>query len=189
METTTFAPRFIAIVGTLVLLAVSTVFAEENTMKVNDIAPGFDLIDQNGKQRRLADYRDRWVVLYFYPKNNTPGCTEEACQFRDDYFKLDRLGADVIGISIDNRASHEKFAKKYSLPFPLLTDTDGKVASKYGSFFSFGPLRFARRHTFIINPSGRIAKIYRKVSPATHSGDVIRDLSEIQKQYKLRQAS
>jgi peroxiredoxin Q/BCP len=189
METTIASPKFVLKVGMIFLLAVSTVFAEENAMKVNDIAPGFDLVDQNGKQRRLADYRNRWVVLYFYPKNNTPGCTEEACQFRDDYFRLDKMGADVIGISIDNRASHEEFARKYSLPFPLLADTDGKVASQYGSFFSFGPLKFARRHTFIIDPDGRIARIYRKVSPATHSGEVIRDLSEIQKQYKLRHAS
>jgi peroxiredoxin Q/BCP len=95
----------------------------------------------------------------------------------------------VLGISIDNQESHAEFTKKYSLPFPLLADTDGKVASQYGSYFSFGPMRFARRHTFIIGPNGRIAKIYRKVKPATHSDDVIRDLAEIQKQRGLKEAS
>jgi peroxiredoxin Q/BCP len=173
----------------ILLLAVATVFAEEKTMNLNEIAPDFVLTDQNGKQRRLGDYRGRWVVLYFYPKNNTPGCTEEACQFRDDYFKLDKLGAEVLGISIDNESSHAEFTKKYSLPFPLLADTDGKIASLYGSYFSFGPIRFARRHTFIIDPDGRFAKIYRKVSPATHSDEVIRDLADIQKQRNVKEAS
>jgi len=173
----------------ILLLAVATVSAEEETLKINDIAPDFVLTDQNGKQRRLADFRNRWVVLYFYPKNNTPGCTEEACKFRDDYFRLDKLGAEVLGISIDNQESHAEFTKKYSLPFPLLADTDGKVASQYGSYFSFGPMRYARRHTFIIDPDGRIASIYRKVKPATHSDDVIRDLADIQKQRGLKEAS
>ncbi|KPK49944.1 MAG: hypothetical protein AMS22_12915 [Thiotrichales bacterium SG8_50] len=173
----------------ILLLAVATVSAEEETLKINDIAPDFVLTDQNGKQRRLADFRNRWVVLYFYPKNNTPGCTEEACKFRDDYFRLDKLGAEVLGISIDNQESHAEFTKKYSLPFPLLADTDGKVASQYGSYFSFGPMRYARRHTFIIDPDGRIASIYRKVKPAAHSDDVIRDLTTIQKQRDLKEAS
>lgn len=173
----------------ILLLTVATVFAEDETLNVNDIAPDFVLTDQNGKQRKLGDFRNRWVVLYFYPKNNTPGCTEEACQFRDDYFKLGKLGAEVLGISIDSQESHAEFTKKYSLPFPLLADTDGKVASQYGSYFSFGPMRFARRHTFIIGPDGRIAKIYRKVKPATHSEDVIRDLTELQKQKNLKEAS
>lgn len=153
-------------------------------MKVNDKAPEFSLIDQTGKQHRLSDYRKRWVVLYFYPKNNTAGCTREACRFRDDYFRLTKLGAEVLGVSIDNRDSHAEFAKKYSLPFPLLADTDGKVASQYGSFFSFGPLRFAKRHTFIIDPEGRIAKIYRSVKPDSHSEEIVHDLSQIQNNFK-----
>lgn len=155
--------------------------AEEAILKTGDTAPNFSLSDQSGKQRKLAQYRGRWVVLYFYPKNNTPGCTTEACKFRDDYFKLDKLGADVLGISVDGQESHAAFAKKYGLPFPLLTDTSGAVASKYGSYFSFGPLKFARRHTFIIDPRGNIAKIYRKVTPETHSAEVIRDIGVLQK--------
>jgi len=150
-------------------------------LKEGDIAPNFSLSDQNGKQHQLAQHRGRWVVLYFYPKNNTPGCTTEACKFRDDYFKLDKLGADVLGISVDGQKSHAAFAKKYSLPFPLLADTGGVVASTYGSFFSFGPLKFARRHTFIIDPLGYIATIYRKVDPETHSAQVIREIGALQK--------
>jgi peroxiredoxin Q/BCP len=157
------------------------VLAEEVMLKTGDVAPIFSLSDQNGKQHQLTQYRGRWMVLYFYPKNNTPGCTTEACKFRDDYFKLDKLGADVLGISVDNQESHAAFAKKYGLPFPLLADTGGAVASKYGSYFSFGPLKFARRHTFIINPHGNIAKIYRKVTPENHSLQVIRDIGLLQK--------
>lgn len=157
------------------------VLAEDVMLKTGDNAPNISLSDQNGKQRELSQYRGRWIVLYFYPKNNTPGCTTEACKFRDDYFKLDKLGADVLGISVDNQDSHAAFAKKYGLPFPLLADTDGSVANKYGSFFSFGPLKFARRHTFIIDPSGFIAKIYRKVEPETHSAQVVRDIGTLQK--------
>lgn len=150
-------------------------------LKNGDVAPNFSLSDQNGKQHQLTQYRGRWMVLYFYPKNNTPGCTTEACKFRDDYFKLDKLGADVLGISVDSQESHAAFAKKYGLPFPLLADTGGAVASKYGSYFSFGPLKFARRHTFIIDPHGNIAKIYRKVTPETHSAQVIGDIVALQK--------
>ena len=155
--------------------------AMKTELKAGDPAPGFVLVDQKAKQRGLADFRGRWLVLYFYPKNNTPGCTTEACQFRDDHIKFDKVNADVLGVSIDNQASHAEFTKKYSLPFPLLADTDGKVASAYGSFFSFGPLKYAKRHTFIIDPAGRIAKIYRKVEPKTHSDLVLRDLVSLQK--------
>ena len=154
--------------------------AKDDELKAGDIAPAFELIDQNGKVHRRADYRGRWLVLYFYPKDNTPGCTKEACQFRDDYFKLDKLGADVLGISIDNQESHNRFAQQFHLPFPLLADTDGKVAARYGSFFSFGPLRFAKRHSFIIDPNGRIAKIYRSVDPKLHSDAVMRDIAALQ---------
>jgi len=156
------------------------VLAEDVMLKTGDIAPNFLLTDQNGKQRQLVQYQGRWVVLYFYPKNNTPGCTTEACKFRNDYFRMDKLGADVLGISVDNQDSHAAFANKYGLPFPLLADIDGAVANKYGSFFSFGPLKFARRHTFIIDPEGLIAKIYRKVDPETHAAEVIRDIGTLQ---------
>jgi len=151
-----------------------------NELTVGKAAPGFSLVDQAGKSHRLAEYRGRWLVLYFYPKDDTPGCTREACAFRDDHLKFGKVDAAVVGISIDNSESHAAFAKKYSLPFPLLADPGGKVASEYGSFFSFGPLKYAKRHTFIINPDGRLAKIYRDVKPATHSDRVLADLQKLQ---------
>lgn len=149
-------------------------------MTVGDIAPDFSLRDQSGTTRSLAAYRGKWVVLYFYPKDDTPGCTTEACQFRDDYFQAKKLGAEILGVSIDNTDSHAAFAKKYSLPFPLLADRDGVVAKQYDSLFGIWPLRFARRHTFLIDPQGKIAKIYRSVNPKTHSREVIGGLRVLQ---------
>jgi peroxiredoxin Q/BCP len=93
---------------------------------------------------------------------------------------LKKLGAEILGVSIDNQDSHEAFAKKYSLPFPLLADTEGKVSKQYGALFGFGPMKFARRHTFIIDPQGRLAKIYRDVKPKTHSREIINDLAALQ---------
>lgn len=147
---------------------------------VGSPAPDFSLIDQKGETRTLSSYRNRWVVLYFYPKDDTPGCITEACQFRDDYVSVQKLGAEILGVSIDNRDSHAAFSKKFSLPFPLLADTDGRVAKQYGALWGVWPLTFARRHTFLINPQGNIAKVYREVDPQTHSREVIADLKALQ---------
>lgn len=149
-------------------------------LKAGDPAPSFELMDQNGKLHTLADYRGRWLVLYFYPKDDTPGCTTEACEFRDDVVELKRLGATVLGISTDDVKSHREFADKYHLSFPLLSDSDGEVARSYGSLVNLALFRFAKRHTFIIDGDGRIAKIYRSVDPKTHSDEVIRDLAQLQ---------
>lgn len=158
----------------------SIVQAEEKEMAVGDFAPDFSLADQDGVTQTLSSYRPHWVVLYFYPKDDTPGCTTEACKFRDDYVAATKLGAEILGVSIDSPESHAKFTKKFGLPFPLLADTDGKVARQYGAFWSFGPIRFARRHTFLIDPQGKIARIYRQVSPEIHSRQVIEDLTALQ---------
>jgi peroxiredoxin Q/BCP len=149
-------------------------------MRVGNEAPAFALPDQHGNTRRLEEFSGKWLVLYFYPKDDTPGCTKEACHFRDDIFQFRDLGAEVVGVSIDSTESHKEFAEKYSLPFPLLADHQGKVASSYGSLWKLGPIRFAKRHSFIISPDGRIAKIYTSVKPDGHSDDVIRDLRELQ---------
>lgn len=141
-------------------------------------APGFTLSDQTGKPHALADYRGSWVVLYFYPKDDTPGCTKEACSFRDDLHQIERLGAKVIGISVDDTDSHAKFAQKYHLPFPLLSDTDGTVADSYGALTNLGIVRIAKRHTFLIAPDGNIARIYRNVDPSRHSREIIDDLKQ-----------
>lgn len=176
--------RFVSLLGLALCLMATTspVHAVDKTLEIGDRAPDFSLTDQNGKQHRLVDYRGRWVILYFYPKDDTPGCIKEACRFRDDNLEFGKRGADVLGVSIDNRDSHAAFSEKYGLPFPLLADTGGKVAGLYGSYFSFGPLHFARRHSFIIDPDGRIASIYRKVDPAIHSSNLLHDLTELQKQ-------
>ncbi|MBU0593734.1 MAG: peroxiredoxin [Gammaproteobacteria bacterium] len=140
-------------------------------------APGFELPDQNGKMHSLESYRGRWVVLYFYPKDDTPGCTQEACLFRDDLHKLTALGAQVIGVSVDDTASHAEFAKKYRLPFPLLSDNGGKVATQYGALQNLGLFKFAKRYTFLIDPQGKLAKTYQKVDTSRHSQEIIDDLA------------
>jgi thioredoxin-dependent peroxiredoxin len=137
------------------------------------ISPDFSLQDANGVNHQLAQYRGKWVILYFYPKDNTPGCTIEACQFRDNDQTLKALNAVVLGVSTDTITSHEKFIQRQSLPFTLLSDSDGKVSQSYGALFKLGPIKFSKRHTFIINPEGVIARIYRQVKPAKHGEEVI----------------
>ncbi len=143
-------------------------------------APSFSLQDQNGQTHRLSDYTGRWLVLYFYPRDDTPGCTEEACRFRDDIGVLGNLSAAVLGVSVDDTRSHAAFSSKYQLPFPLLSDPDGYTASSYNSLLNLGLLRFARRQTFIIAPDGRIAARFDKVKPATHVEEVARTLAALQ---------
>jgi peroxiredoxin Q/BCP len=140
-------------------------------------APAFSLADQSGKPRSLAEFRGKWVVLYFYPKDDTPGCTEEACKFRDDIFVLEQMGAQVIGVSLDDVASHAQFAKKYSLPFPLLADPSGAVTRSYGALAQGS--RYAQRYTFLIDPAGKVAKVYTSVETSRHSAEVIADLKRL----------
>ncbi|OIQ79084.1 putative peroxiredoxin bcp [mine drainage metagenome] len=142
-------------------------------------APAFALPDQNGKIHALQDYAGQWVVLYFYPRDDTPGCTREACSFRDDLQKLEKLGAKVVGISEDDTESHARFALKYHLPFPLLADLDGKVADSYGALTNLGLLKIARRYTFLIDPQGRIAKVYQSVDTSRHSQQIVDDLQPL----------
>ena len=123
--------------------------------------------------------RGKWLVLYFYPKNDTPGCTEEACSFRDDMAQLSRLGAQVVGVSIDSAASNADFADKYHLPFQLLADKDGAVAKRYGAYADWTVARFARRYTFLIDAQGKIVKTYLKVDTSKHSAEIIADLKQL----------
>ncbi|HEY9050674.1 MAG TPA: peroxiredoxin, partial [Gammaproteobacteria bacterium] len=116
------------------------------------------------------------------PKNDTPGCTKEACNFRDDIIHIKALKANVMGVSLDDSKSHEEFAKKYNLPFPLLADTEGKTADAYGALWKLGPIKFAKRHSFIIGPDGLIKKIYRDVDPKEHSQQIIADLKALIKE-------
>ena len=143
-------------------------------------APDFALQDQDGQIHRLGDYAGRWLVLYFYPRDDTPGCTREACRFRDDIGILGEQGAAVVGVSVDSARSHADFSRKYRLPFPLLSDPDGRTAAAYDSLLDLGIVRFARRHTFIIAPDGRIAARFDRVDPARHAEAVRHVLHSLQ---------
>lgn len=167
---------------TIYLFACLTMFnfSSAEPVEIGRPAPGFQLTDQLGKTHTLNDYKGRWLVLYFYPKDDTPGCTKQACAFRDDYRTISAQNTQVLGISVDNQASHAKFAQKYQLPFPLLADKNGLIASRYQSLTSLGPLKLAKRHTFIIGPAGNVQMIYRKVDVNNHSRQVLSALKKLQ---------
>jgi len=147
--------------------------------QVGQKAPDFRLQDQNGKWHTPADHQGHWVVLYFYPKDFTPGCTTEVCAFRDDVAKLRQQGADVLGVSLDDVKSHAEFAAKYHVPFPLLSDADSKTAQAYGVLASKMGFKYARRTTFLIDPQGRVAKVYEDVDPEKNSAQVLADLASL----------
>ena len=158
----------------------SSLFANAaEQVTTGDIAPEFELPDQDGQLHSLEDYRDQWVVLYFYPKDETPGCTTEACEFRDNIFAFRKLNVQILGVSLDDVESHRKFAENHGLPFPLLADTDGMAADAYGVKTKMFGMTVARRQTFLIAPDGTIAKHYPKVKPAEHSAEVLADLQQL----------
>ena len=163
----------------IAVVAYSTFHKPKVQLASNDKAPDFKLPDAHGKIYQLADYSGQWLVLYFYPKDDTPGCTKEACHFRDDLTKLETLGAKVVGVSVDDGKSHVTFAKKYNLPFPLLSDKDGLVADQYGALTNLGFVKIAKRFTFLINPQGLIAKAYFTVDTSRHSQEIIDDLIKL----------
>lgn len=141
----------------------------------------FELPDQNGKIHRLSDYKGKWIILYFYPKDDTPGCTKEACNFRDSFHKLQTLDVQILGVSKDSIASHKKFTEKYHLNFPILSDETKDVIKKYKSWgvkkFMGREFEGTIRNTYLINPKGEIVKFYEKVNPLTHSEEIIKDLN------------
>jgi peroxiredoxin Q/BCP len=145
-------------------------------------APDFTLASQEGATVSLRDYRGDWVVLYFYPKDQTPGCTREAHNFQVDQAKYAERHAVILGVSVDSVDSHKKFCAREGLNFKLLADRDGKVSNAYGSLTNLGVVKFAARHTFIIDPSGKVAKAYTSVDPARHSEEVLAALDQLQKQ-------
>ena len=150
-------------------------------LKVGDKAPNFSLQDQNNITHTLSDYEGQWVVLYFYPKDDTPGCTTQACDFIDAVKRIIASKSVVFGLSLDSVASHKLFAEKYNLPFSLLADEKGEVSELYDSLRKL--LGYAKRNTFMVDPKGNIAKIYLSVDPKTHSEMVLSDLSNLQKEY------
>jgi peroxiredoxin Q/BCP len=144
-------------------------------------APDFTLPSQEGTPVSLKDYRGKWVVLYFYPKDQTPGCSREAHNFQVDQPKYSERDAVVLGVSLDSVDSHKKFCTKEGLNFKLLADTDHKVTAAYGSLTNFGVVKFAARNTFLIDPDGKIAKRYTGVNPNSHSAEVLAELDALQK--------
>jgi peroxiredoxin Q/BCP len=146
---------------------------------VGQPAPAFKLQDQDGKWHSLADYKGKWVALYFYPKDDTPGCTTQACGFRDNVFAFNKEGAVILGISVDDVASHKAFAEKHGLPFALLADADKAVAKTYGVLRNYGVMEVARRDTFLVDPQGRVAKHYESVKPDGHSQAVLDDIKAL----------
>ena len=147
-------------------------------LKVGEKAPNFSLQDQNNVTHTLSDYEGQWVVLYFYPKDDTPGCTTQACDFRDAVKRIIASKSVVFGLSLDSVASHKLFAEKYNLPFSLLADETGEVSELYDSLRKL--LGYAKRNTFIVDPEGNIAKIYLSVDPKTHSQMVLSGLESLQ---------
>ena len=164
--------------------------------KAGDVAPAFSLVDQDGKKRSLADYKGKWVVVYFYPKDQTPGCTTQACQFTENVFAFRNAGAQILGISVDDEASHKAFEKalstnakisaenqkliaEHGLPFPLLADASFATAKAYGVLMQRGNATIASRETFLIDPQGKVAKHY-EVTPDKldgHSEELLKDIA------------
>lgn len=152
-------------------------------LKVGQLAPDFALPDQDGKKHALSDYRGKWALLYFYPKDDTPGCTKEACDIRDTFPRFGKLKAVVFGVSVDSVKSHKKFAEKYKLPFILLADENKKVVEQYGVWakkkFMGREYMGTFRTSFLIDPKGKIAKIYENVKPEGHAEEVLADLENL----------
>ena len=147
--------------------------------EMGEIAPGFHLQDQNNQWHELEDYRGKWLVLYFYPKADTPGCTTEACEFRDNIFAFEDIGAAIIGVSVDDVISQKESSDKYHLPFPLLSDAKQEVAESYGVLTTFFGRTLASRQTFLVGPGGHVAKHYEDVDPASHTNQVLADLKTL----------
>lgn len=153
-------------------------------LQIKNRAPEINLPDQNGTIHKLSDYKGQWVLVYFYPKDDTPGCTTEACALRDNLPKFKTIDAVVLGVSADSVVSHKKFVDKFKLPFTLLADVDKKTVNDYGvwqekSMYGKKYMGIART-SFLIDPKGKIAKIYEKVKPEVHAEEVLKDLEQLQ---------
>lgn len=174
MRLSVIKPLFLLV---FLLITSSSVLAN---LEVGDKAPNFILNDQNNEAHQLSDYEGRWVILYFYPKDDTPGCTTQACDFRDAVKRIIASRSVVFGLSLDSVESHKRFSDKNNLPFSLLSDEEGVAAKSYDSLNNFMGYKSAKRNTFIINPQGFLSKIYLSVDPKTHSQMVLNDLSLLQ---------
>src|SRR5215510_3905082 len=172
---------FLSTVIGLITLAFVDAAEEQKQPEAGKPAPDFSLTTGDGSQISLKDFKGKWVVLYFYPKDFTSGCTMEAHNFQRDLAKYNEADAVVLGVSVDTAQSHKDFCAKEGLNFKLLADPDAKVSTEYGSVIYYKGQKLAARNTFIINPKGDVAKVYTGVKPAEHSEQVLKDLAELKK--------
>ena len=168
------------IVAALALLPLLAL-ADETQPAVGSVAPAVKLTSNEGKMVNLSDYKGKWVVLYFYPKDFTSGCTLEAHNFQRDLAKYEKMNAVILGVSVDTAESHKDFCTKEGLSFKLLSDPDAKVSTEYGSVMEYQGMKLSARNTFIIDPKGKVARVFVKVKPAGHSDEVLQALAELQK--------
>jgi thioredoxin-dependent peroxiredoxin len=168
-------------VAAVALFALSSVWAFSGMPAVGSAAPTFKLTTNEGNEASLSDFKGKWVVLYFYPKDFTSGCTLEARNFQRDLEKYKAINAVILGVSVDTAESHKDFCAKEGLNFKLLADIGGKVSEQYGSVMDYKGNKLSARNTFIIDPKGNVAKVFAKVSPAGHSEEVLAALAELQK--------
>lgn len=167
-------------IGALVVLP-ALVTAAGDPPAVGAVAPEVALTSNEGAKVNLKDYRGKWVVLYFYPKDFTSGCTLEAHNFQRDLEKYQKMNAVILGVSVDTAESHKEFCTKEGLSFKLLSDPEAKVSNEYGSVMEYQGMKLSARNTFIIDPKGKIAKVFLKVKPSAHSEEVLQALAELQK--------
>jgi thioredoxin-dependent peroxiredoxin len=170
----------VLVVAVLMGTVYNALHASDKAPAVGAAAPDFTLMSQEGKPVNLHDFHGKWVVLYFYPKDFSSGCTIEAHNFQRDLAQYENKGVAIVGVSVDSFESHQKFCTKEGLNFKLLADPDHKVSDEYGSIMNLGVKKLSSRHTFIINPDGVIVKEYMDVSPGKHSEEVLADLTQLQ---------
>jgi len=175
-STKEFKMKTVSMAFAISLLALSSCL---HAASVGEAAPVFQLQDQYGETHGLEDFRGKWLVVFFYPRADTPGCTTEACNFRDNIYAIRGAGAEVVGISVDAVDDQRKFSDKYKLPFTLLSDHDGAICDAYGVLRSLGATGIARRESFLIGPDGVIVRHYDRVDPETHTQQVITDLKQL----------
>lgn len=181
-STRTTLLAFLVALGLCLGLGITAIAADEAMPQAGQMAPTFSLPSQDGSSISLDGFRGKWVVLYFYPKDMTTGCTIEAHNFQQDMEKYDRLNAVIVGVSVDSTASHQQFCAKEGLHFKLLSDQDKKVVEQYGSLGDRMGVKFAMRNTFLIDPQGKIVKVWTGVDPRVHSQDVLAALASFEKQ-------
>ncbi len=169
---------FVILISIFMVSAFSGPVFSGDAPAVGTAAPAFNLQDQNGDWHKLEDYSGQWLALYFYPRDDTPGCTIEACNFRDNIYAFKAIGAAVVGISVDDVESHKEFSDKYKLPFTILADSDNETSKAYGVLRDYKLIKIASRQSFLIDPEGNIAKHYDDVDPDEHTDQVLADIKE-----------